>query len=89
MRTTSSLEAYNGVINNHVVNHGNFFTFVHDLRLQEFLYSIRFVQQFKGKKSQKQRREYQVENYKIICSTVFLPASNFYNMNCFCIFLGS
>lgn len=30
MRTTSSLEANNGVMNNCVVNRGNFFTFVHD-----------------------------------------------------------
>lgn len=70
MRTTSSLEAYNGVINNHVVNHGNFFTFIHDLRLQEFLSSIRFSQHFEnGGKKKKQRREYQVKNY--ISNNVF------------------
>lgn len=61
MRTTSSLEANNGVMNNCVVNHGNFFTFVHDLRLQEFLSAMRFDRHFQsGGKEKLPRFEYKV-----------------------------
>lgn len=66
MRTTSSLEAFNGAINNRIVNHGNFYTFVHDLRLQEFLWSMRFVQHFQnGGKKEPQRKQYEVEKFVI------------------------
>lgn len=37
MRTTSSLEAYNGVLNKTIVNRGHFFNFIHDMRAEEFL----------------------------------------------------
>lgn len=37
MRTTSSVEAYNCVLNKNIVNGGNFFNFVHDLRAEEFI----------------------------------------------------
>lgn len=37
MRTTSSIEAYNCVLNKSIVNKGNFFNFIHDLRSEEFL----------------------------------------------------
>lgn len=35
MRTTSTLEAYNGVLGDNVVNRGHFFKFAHDLRSEE------------------------------------------------------
>lgn len=37
MRTTSSVEAYNCVLNKYIVNKGNFFNFIHDLRSEEYL----------------------------------------------------
>lgn len=42
MRTTSSLEANNRCLNDNIINHGNFFTFVHDLRLEEYSKSVEF-----------------------------------------------
>lgn len=35
MRTTCSVEAYNGVLNRHIANRGHFFTFIHDMRNEE------------------------------------------------------
>lgn len=61
MRTTSSLEANNGVMNSTVVNHGNFFSFVYDLRQQEFLSSMRFHRHFEsGGQAKLPRFEYRV-----------------------------
>lgn len=37
MRTTSSIEAYNCQLNKIIVNKGNFFNFIHDLRCEEFM----------------------------------------------------
>lgn len=37
MRTTSSVEAYNCQLNKVIVNRGNLFNFIHDLRAEEFL----------------------------------------------------
>lgn len=37
MRTTCSVEAYNRVLNDNIVNNGNLFTFVHDIRNEEQL----------------------------------------------------
>lgn len=36
MRTTSSLEAYNGVLNKSLQNKGGFFGFVHDIRSEVY-----------------------------------------------------
>lgn len=37
MRTTSSIEAYNCQLNKVIVNKGNLFNFIHDLRGEEFI----------------------------------------------------
>lgn len=40
MRTTSSVEAYNGQLNRRIVNKGGLFHFVHDLRSEEFIQRV-------------------------------------------------
>lgn len=61
MRTTSALEANNAVMNATVVNKGNFYSFVHDIRLQEFLSVLRFNRYFEsGGQAKPPRCEYKV-----------------------------
>lgn len=62
MRTTSSLEANNGTLNDNVVNHGNLFTFIHDLRLEEFLQWQKFKRHFEsGGQAAEPRPKYKVQ----------------------------
>lgn len=42
MRTTSSLEANNCRLNDCIVNHGHFFSFIRDLRKEEYIKSVEF-----------------------------------------------
>lgn len=37
MRTTSSVEATNILLNDNAIKHGKMFTFIHDLRLEDYL----------------------------------------------------
>lgn len=68
MRTTSSLEANNAQLNSTVVNHGNFYTFIHDLRLQEFLSTMRFERYcLSGGKAKPPRAEFQVVFFLFLC----------------------
>lgn len=61
MRTTSSLEVNNGVYNSSIVNRGNFYSFVHDLRLQEFISTLPFNRYCEsGGQAKKNRTEYKV-----------------------------
>lgn len=70
MRTTSSLEPNNLVMNNCVVNHGNFFSFVRDLRIQEFQSSLKFKQYCEsGGIAKLPQNEYKV-NITISCQAI-------------------
>lgn len=61
MRTTSSVEANNMLLNDNVINHGNFFTFLHDLRLEDFLHWQNFKRCLEsGGKPRAVRRKYKV-----------------------------
>lgn len=61
MRTTGQLEANNRVLNDNVVNHGNFFTFAHDLRLEDFLSYTKFKEHAgNGYRSKDARDKYKV-----------------------------
>ncbi|XP_055308055.1 uncharacterized protein LOC129572155 [Sitodiplosis mosellana] len=66
MRTTSSVESNNRVMNDTVVNKGNFFTFVHDMRLQEFHSSLKLRQHFEsGGKCKPPRKQYKLRDDEI------------------------
>lgn len=80
MRTTSSLEAYNGVLNKTIVNKGHFFNFIHDLRAEEFIKREELeAYMISGAKTAKRRRkEYKVRKsyfhgkyVYIICAQIF------------------
>lgn len=69
MRTTSSIEAYNCQLNKVITNHSNFFTFIHDLRGEEYLKSEE-MEQFilSGSATAKKRRaEYIVSVLFCLC----------------------
>lgn len=69
MRTTSSVEAYNCQLNKVITNHANFFTFIHDLRGEEYLKSGE-MEQFilSGSATAKKRRvEYIVSACVHLC----------------------
>lgn len=67
MRTTSSLEANNRTLNDNVINHGNLFTFIHDLRLEEYLQFTNFKRHCEnGGKVKDPRDKYKVCDY-IVC----------------------
>lgn len=70
MRTTCSLEAYNGVLNKNVVNKGHFFSFVHDMRNEEYIKREEFATFLEsGAKTANYRRiEYRVNclNFNVI-----------------------
>lgn len=72
MRTTSSLEANNGAMNATIVNHGNFFSFVHNLRTQEFASSLKFGTYCKSGGQAKAPRA----QYKVICTFSFMRCSS-------------
>lgn len=65
MRTTSSVEAYNGVLNKTLQTHGHFFNFVHDMRAEDFFKRDELIELIKsGNKTAKKRRaEYKVIYY--------------------------
>lgn len=67
MRTTSTLEAYNGALGNNVVNRGHFFVFVHDIRSEE-LFKSREAKSLveSGGKTAKKRKVEWVERDKQI-----------------------
>lgn len=61
MRTTSSVEANNMVLNENIINRGNFFTFAHDLRLEECLQFQNLRRCFEsGGKPRDVRKKYKV-----------------------------
>lgn len=85
MRTTSSLEAYNCQLNKVVANHArSLFTFVHDLRGEEFLKSEE-MEQFimSGSATAKKRR------VEYIVSVLFLFLSLFWAYLCYLIIIIS
>lgn len=73
MRTTSAVEANNMILNDNVINHGNLFTFIHDLRLEECLQFKRFEQCIEsGGKTRNVRLKYKVylEQFIIFYCTI-------------------
>lgn len=62
MRTTSTLEAYNSVLANNVVNRGHFFKFVHDIRSEELLKRREVLLLFEsgGRTAKKRKPEWMV-----------------------------
>lgn len=70
MRTTSSLEAYNGVLNNNLTAHGNFFIFVHSIRAEELLKRDEFNNYINsgGQTAKKRRPEYIVSMHILFFS---------------------
>lgn len=64
MRTTSSLEANNCRLNDSVVNHGNFFSFIRDLRKEEFMKSKEFDRYItSGGKQEEKKDKHMVRFY--------------------------
>lgn len=76
MRTTSSVEAYNRVLNKYFTHKGGFFLFAHDLRAEEFLKSeeMKDLIYSGGATENKRRAKYVVrvcvcvfKNIRLIC----------------------
>lgn len=68
MRTTSSLEANNCRLNDTVVNHGHFFTFLRDMRTEEFIKSKEFGRYIlSGGKQIEPRDKYKVCLHELLC----------------------
>lgn len=73
MRTTSSLEANNCRLNDCIVNHGHFFSFIRDLRKEEFMKSKEFERYITSGGKQDERKE-----KHMVCLPFLLLYSNFY-----------
>lgn len=78
MRTTSTLEAYNGVLADNVVNKGHFFKFAHDNRSEEYFKSREATQLIEsgGKTAKKRKPEWVVSTFLHILCAISMFNSN-------------
>lgn len=88
MRTTCSVEAYNGVLNDNIVNKGHFFTFIHDIRHEEQIHrdEVEALIESGTGTAKKRRAEYKVIiDIQIVFLTLSFSITN-YNGNIYFIY---